>query len=96
VIGSFRDKWLETFYVDGVMHREIPADLYKALFRKLEIIRYAASESDLRVPPDNRFEHLADKLKGKCAIRVNKQYRLIFEWDGEKADKLYLDPHSYQ
>ncbi|WP_243836055.1 type II toxin-antitoxin system RelE/ParE family toxin [Modicisalibacter xianhensis] len=25
---------------------------------------------------------------------MNWQYRLIFEWDGEKAQNLFLDPHT--
>lgn len=32
------------------------------------------------------------------SIRVNKQWRLIFQWDGAKgeASGVYLDNHSYQ
>jgi proteic killer suppression protein len=40
-------------------------------------------------------------LRGKLAdfhsIRVNKQWRLIFRWDGSRgeATSVYLDDHSY-
>ena len=67
-----------------------------SLARKLDIIDAAADENDLRIPLGNRFEHLQGKLSGWCSIRVNKQHRLIFEWDGEKADNLYLDPDTYR
>ncbi|PIE43507.1 MAG: hypothetical protein CSA50_05200 [Gammaproteobacteria bacterium] len=56
----------------------------------------ANGEQDLRVPPGNRFEHLEGKLKGWCSIRVNKRYRLIFQWDSGEANRVYLDPHTYR
>ena len=55
----------------------------------------AQAESDLRIPPGNRFEHLEGNLKGWCSIRVNKQYRLIFQWVDGVALNTYLDPHQY-
>ncbi|MDR5858451.1 type II toxin-antitoxin system RelE/ParE family toxin [Halomonas eurihalina] len=96
MIGSFRDSWLETFFVDGTGHKKIPGTIETALMRKLDIIDAATDIGDLRVPPGNRLEYLEGKLAGKCAIRVNRQYRLIFEWNGEKAHDLYLDPHTYR
>mgnify|MGYP003145817685 FL=1 len=48
------------------------------------------------VPPGNKFEYLSGKLKGWCSIRVNKQYRLVFQWDQGQARGLYLDPHTYR
>ncbi|HSP58039.1 MAG TPA: type II toxin-antitoxin system RelE/ParE family toxin [Halomonas sp.] len=96
MIGSFRDPWLEAFFTRGANHRQIPATIASALARKLDIIDAATDENDLRVPPGNRFEHLQGQLTGWCSIRVNKQYRLIFKWDGEKAHYLYLDSHTYR
>nr|WP_249364083.1 type II toxin-antitoxin system RelE/ParE family toxin [Pseudoalteromonas sp. S2721] len=40
-----------------------------ALYRKLEILDAVKAESDLRVPPDNRFKHLEGNLKDWCSIR---------------------------
>ncbi len=96
MISSFREGWLEEFYVNGTGHRLIPFDMDGALARKLDIIRFAASEADLRIAPGNRFEHLSGKLSAYCSIRVNKQYRLIFCWNDGKATDLYLDPHTYR
>ncbi|GAB2786327.1 type II toxin-antitoxin system RelE/ParE family toxin [Halomonas shantousis] len=96
MIDSFRDSWLYEFHVNGTIHRAIPSDLEAALLRKLDILDFANSEADLRVPPGNRFEHLKGSLKGWCSIRVNRQYRLIFEWDGQRAHNVYLDPHTYR
>lgn len=96
MIGSFRDSWLAAFYLKGTANKRIPPAIRGALTRKLDIIDAATNESDLRAPPGNRFEHLQGNLAGKCSIRVNKQYRLIFTWDGDKAHEVYLDPHSYR
>ncbi|WP_028875233.1 type II toxin-antitoxin system RelE/ParE family toxin [Tepidiphilus margaritifer] len=93
---TFRDDWLEAFYVSDRRHRKIPSTLEETLFRKLQILDAAADESDLRVPPGNRFEHLQGNLRGWCSIRINKQYRLVFRWVDGTAEDTYLDAHTYQ
>ena len=98
MIASFRDDWLRAFFVDDVRSRSIPADLESRLFRKLQMIDDAMTDQDLRVPPSNHFEKLRGNLAGLHSIRVNKQWRLIFAWDGGKgeASDIYLDDHSYR
>ncbi len=93
---EFRDSWLEAFYEEDLCHKKIPDTIEGALYRKLQILDAAQMESDLRVPPDNRFEHLKGKLSGWCSIRVNQQYRLIFRWEEGIAQDIYLDPHAYK
>jgi proteic killer suppression protein len=96
VISGFRDAWLHEFYVNGTGHRLIPAAIEGSLARKLDIIRFAATEDDVRIPPGNRFEHLNVKLAAFCSIRINRQYRLISRWSDGKASDVYLDPHTYR
>ncbi len=98
MIESFRDDWLRAFFVDGVRSKKIPPDLESRLFRKLQMIDDATTDQDLRIPPSNRFEKLRGDLSAFHSIRVNKQWRLIFQWDGAKgeASGVYLDDHSYQ
>ena len=55
MIGSFRDNWLEKFFVDDLRSSRIPPDLEARLFRKLQMLDDAVSEQDLRVPPSNHF-----------------------------------------
>lgn len=93
---EFRDSWLEAFYEEDLCHKKIPGTIEGALYRKLQILDAAQMESDLRVPPGNRFEHLKGKLSGWCSIRVNQQYRLIFRWEEGTAQDIYLDPHAYK
>lgn len=96
-IKSFRDAWLEAFFVHDEHAKQIPADISNRLFRKLQLLDDATTDSDLRIPPSNHFEKLVGKLKGLHSNRVNQQWRLVFEWDGDKgeASGVYLDNHSY-
>ncbi|KPH80433.1 type II toxin-antitoxin system RelE/ParE family toxin [Bosea vaviloviae] len=98
MIVSFRDDWLRAFFVEDVHAKQIPPDIEARLFRKLQMIDDAVTDSDLRVPPSNHFEKLRGALDGLHSIRVNQQWRLIFAWDGHRGEArgLYLDDHSYR
>ena len=98
MILSFRDEWLRAFFVDDRRSRNVPPDLVDRLFRKLQMIDDATNDQDLRVPPSNHFEKLRGNLEGFHSIRVNKQWRLVFRWDGSRgeAEELYLDDHGYR
>ena len=98
MIVSFRDDWLRDFFVEDARSRNIPPDLEGRLFRKLQMIDDATTDQDLRVPPSNHFEKLRGHLTGFQAIRVNKQWRLVFRWDGSRGEAagVYLDDHSYR
>jgi proteic killer suppression protein len=56
------------------------------------------SDADLRIPPSNHFEKLSGNLDGWHSIRVNDQWRLIFQWNGSRgeATETYLDNHGYR
>ncbi|MEZ2330398.1 type II toxin-antitoxin system RelE/ParE family toxin [Mesorhizobium sp. RCC_202] len=89
---------MRAFFVDDTHSRNVPSDLESRLFRKLQMIDDAATDQDLRVPPSNHFEKLRGNLEGYHSIRLNKQWRLVFRWDGGRgeATDLYLDDHSYK
>ena len=92
---SFRDGWLRDFFVEDVRSKRIPTDLASRLFRKLQMIDDATTNQDLRVPPSNHFEKLTGSLEGFHSIRVSKQWRLIFQWNGGRGEATgdYLDDH---
>ncbi len=98
MIVSFRDEWLRAFFVADVESRQIPSELESRLFRKLQMIDDAMTDRDLRIPPSNHFEKLRGNLAGFHSIRVNRQWRLVFRWDGShgEAEGIYLDNHSYR
>jgi len=98
MIKGLRDKWLKIFFLNDIHHKKIPANIENSLFRKLQLIDDASCDLDLRSPPSNHFEQLLGTLRGKHSIWINKQWRLIFSWDGAKgeADGIYLDNHDYR
>jgi len=97
MIVSFRDDRLRDFFIKDRRPRQIPPDLETRLFRKIQMIDDATTDQDLRVPPSNHFEKLRGNLSALHSIRVNKQWRLVFHWDGARgeAKDIYLDDHSY-
>ena len=78
--------------------KKVPASINDRLFRKLQLIDDATCDLDLRSPPSNHFEKLSGQLADKHSIRVDKQWRLIFEWSSERGEacSLYLDNHDYR
>ena len=95
---SFRDTWLRDFLVNDVRSKRISTDIESRLFRKIQMIDDAHTDSDLRAPPSNHFEKLVGRLRGFHSIRVNDRWRLVFRWDGHngEAHDVYLDDHSYR
>lgn len=97
MIVGFRDDWLRDFFIRDVRSKKIPADLETRLFRKIQLIDDATTDQDLRAPPGNHLEKLHGNLEGFHSIRVNKQWRLVFRWNGARGEAtgVYLDDHSY-
>ena len=74
--------------------RRIPQSIWKVAQRKLDMLNAAHSLNDLKAPPANRLEALKGNLKGKHSIRINDQYRLIFEFrDGNAYEVEVVDYH---
>ena len=93
MIKSFADKETEKLYLTGKGIR-LPKAVRGTGVRKLDYLNAAVSVKDLRVPPGNRLEALKGDMKGKYSIRVNDQYRLVFEFrDGDAYDVEITDYH---
>ena len=92
MIKSFNDKEAEKNF-NGLKSKKYNS-IQKVAKRKLDMIHYAFAEQDLIVPPSNRFEHLKGNLKGFCSIRINDQYRIIFNFiDGYAENVQITDYH---
>lgn len=49
---------------------------------------------DLRIPPGNRLELLKGSLAGSYSIRINDQWRIVFEWqEGDAHNVGIVDYH---
>lgn len=48
--------------------------------RKLRMLNNSQSKADLRIPPSNRLEKLSCDQRGFYSIRINDQWRIVFQW----------------
>ena len=89
MIQSFGSKATEDLYHGRLSKesRKIPQNLWTVAFRKLDMLNTAMQLLDLKSPPANRLERLKGKSMGKYSIRINKQYRIVFE---------FRDNHAYE
>jgi len=92
MIKSFQDKESERLFVTGKSGK-IPNQIINVALRKLDYLNAAKDINDLRVPPGNRLEALKGDLKGKYSIRINNQYRIVFQF--ENADAYEVEITDY-
>jgi proteic killer suppression protein len=83
---KYRDKRTERFAA-GERVKQFEAFEEQAE-RRLDILEAAVSRTDLMLLPSNRFEALRGGRKGQFSIRINRQWRVCFEWPDE-ADRPY-------
>jgi toxin HigB-1 len=95
VIASFADSATEAlFHGDRSRSRRIPPTIRAAAVRKLDMLNAAHTLEDMKVPPGNRLEALKGDLVGMHSVRVNRQWRVIFRWEGNNAhDVAIVDYH---
>ena len=58
--------------------------------RRLHVLHAATSLDDLKLNPGNRFHSLSGDRKGQYAIRVNRQWRVCFEWHDNNAHSVEI------
>ena len=89
MIKSFRCKETEKIFWEKPS-RKFPSQLAFRAKIKLDMLDAAQNKSDLRVPPANHLEELKGDLKGYMSIRINRQYRLVFRFEGNHAYDVYI------
>ncbi|MDE3188850.1 MAG: type II toxin-antitoxin system RelE/ParE family toxin [Acidobacteriota bacterium] len=93
MIKSFKDADTQLLWETG-RSRRIPASIRVTALKKLAILHWATSLSDLAVPGGNRLEALTRDRKGQHSIRINDQYRLCFVWrEGDACNVEIVDYH---
>ena len=93
MIKSFKDTDTQLLWETGKIRR-IPASLRTSALKKLAILHWATSLSDLAIPGGNRLEALTGDRRGQHSIRINDQYRLCFVWRNNDAlDVEIVDYH---
>ena len=94
MIKSFSDKKTE-FIFNRKFVKGFPSTIHRLSYRKLLLIDGAGRLDDLKVPPGNRLEKLSGNLSGKYSIRINDQWRIIFNWKDNNAYEVeIIDYHK--
>jgi len=93
---SFRSRKLESLEMEPG-DAGYPADVVKAFRRRMQYIRAAADERDLRAMKSMRFEKLKGARSHQHSIRLNDQWRLIFELEesGQSRTLVIVDIEDY-
>lgn len=90
-IQSFAEPGFEEFFKTGKVPRKAEwRGVKKIVTRKLDMLHYAHVLDDLKSPPGNRLEALKDDLMGLHSIRVNDQWRIVFEWTHQGPEKVRM------
>lgn len=93
MIVSFGSKETEMIW-NGIRVKKMPIEIQNVGRRKLRMLNNSQDIMDLRIPPSNRLEKLSGNLKAFYSIRINNQWRIIFQWDsGNASDVEITDYH---
>ncbi|MBI1924416.1 type II toxin-antitoxin system RelE/ParE family toxin, partial [Candidatus Poribacteria bacterium] len=69
-------------------------DIASVALRKLSYLHAARQLADLSVPPANRLEKLKGDREGQYSIRINRKWRICFEFkDGNAYSVEIVDYH---
>lgn len=93
MIQTFGDQGTEDIY-NGVNSKRaskiLPAELHLVARRKLDLLNRARHLAVLKSPPNNRLEALTKDLMGFWSIRINDQYRIVFQWHAVDVFKVRI------
>ena len=99
MIISFFDDGTSDIY-NGINSKKARNELQPVLWEKaqtkLDMLNRAYRLEDINIPPNNRLEKLVGDLAGKCSIRINDQYRIIFRWDSNQHGASEVEINDYR
>lgn len=89
MINSFANKETEKIW-EGEKSKVLPAEIQHVARRKLRMVNNAENINDLRIPPANRLKKLKGELLNFYSIRINDQWRIVFEWMNNNAEQVQI------
>ena len=96
MISNFKSKFAQDIY-DGSStskSRKYPSQLVGKTSRLLDQLNIIKQIDELLIPPSNHLEKLKGNLSGYWSLRINRQWRIIFQWDGRDVSNVdILDYH---
>ena len=94
MIISFGTKETEKIW-NGERVKKIPIEIQKIGRRKLRMLNNSQNLIDLIIPPSNRLEKLTGKFKEYYSIRINDQWRIVFNWKNNNSHQVkIIDYHT--
>ena len=84
MITSFKCKETEKIF-NRSFSKKLPQEMQRAGYKKLLMLDAAIELKDLKIPPANQLEALHKDREGQYSIRINKQYRVCFEYSNSRA-----------
>jgi len=92
VIENFKDKDTERLFNGQRVAKFEPVE--RRARRKLRLLDLVVSLKELNIP-SNRLEKLRGDRQDQYSIRINRQYRICFNWfDDNACDVQVVDYHS--
>jgi len=88
MVVRFQDERLDRLETDPTYDAGFSQAVVSAFRKRLQIIRQAPDERDFYNLKSLHFEKLKGKRDQQHAMRLNKQWRLIIEFEGETPDKV--------
>jgi proteic killer suppression protein len=93
MIKSFTCKETEKIF-NRKFSKKLPQQIQRQAYKKLLMLTKSELLEDLKIPPSNSLEELKGDLTGHYSIRINKQWRICFKWEGMDAfDVNIMDYH---
>jgi proteic killer suppression protein len=89
MITSFGSKETEKIW-NGTRSKKLPSEIQEIARRKLRMLNNSIDVTDLKIPPSNRLEKLSGNLKDFYSIRINKKWRITFNWDNGNASNVEI------
>ena len=87
---EFEDSQLERLASDQSFDMGFERGVVKAFRMAIQAIYAATDERLFPARPGWRFEKLKGDLKGRCSIRLNKQWRLLFSLKASENKKVVV------
>ena len=91
---EFKTEYLSYLYTTPLDEmkgkHDFPKDIIKQYKKKIQLLISIGSLAQLKQFKGLNYEFLKGDRKGECSIRLNKQYRLIFEQKDEKEISIVL------
>jgi toxin HigB-1 len=87
---SFKDASLEKLEQDPNYTAGYDSAIVKAFRKRMQLVRAAADERDFFALRSLNFERLKGKRQHQFSMRLNDQWRLILEIEGEGSNKKIL------